>query len=80
MKIELSLENVERILAALETEKIKFKEEIKAIDDFITGTGEIMDSRDSYQDLLQVEVDALDEMSEYLGEINDANKDTEETE
>lgn len=80
MEIELSTENIERILAALATERTRYDEEVKAIDDFITGTCGIMESRDSYLTLLREEEDALHNLALYFGEINDANKDEEESE
>jgi len=81
MKIELSVEDLEAILAALGTDEDKIEEEIKSVDNFsFIGTCSRMESRDSYLNELKEDLSYLTALSCRLGEILDANKETEETE
>ena len=80
MKIELSVENLERIIAALESEEVRISDEIKSVDNFTTGTGALMESRDSFITELKEEKESLSKLSLYLCEVFDANDQTEETE
>jgi len=80
MKIELSVENLERIIAALESEEIRIDEEIKSVDNFTTGTGALMEARVSFITELKEEKEALSELGMHLCEVFDANDQEEETE
>ena len=81
MKIELSVEDLEAILAALGTDEDKIEEEIKSVDNFsFIGTCSRVESRDSYLNELKEDLSYLTALSCRLGEILDANKETEETE
>lgn len=81
MKIELSVEDLEAILAALGTDEDKIAEEIKSVDNFsFIGTCSRMDSRNSYLNELKEDLSYLTALMCRLGEILDANTKTEEPE
>ena len=81
MKIELSVEDLEAILAALGTDEDKIGEEIKSVENFsFIGTCSRMESRDSYLNELKEALSYLTALSCRLGEILDANTEEEETE
>lgn len=81
MKIELSVEDLEAILAALGTDEDKIAEEIKSVENFsYIGTCSRMDSRNSYLNELKEDLSNLTALMCRLGEILDANTKDEETE
>lgn len=74
MKIEFSLEDLKRIMAALETEEDQLNAEIKSIENFeMIGTCSRMDSRQTYLAELKEELSILAALGCRLGEVCDAN-------
>lgn len=81
MKIELSVKDLETILAALGTDEDKIGEEIKSVDNFsFIGTCSRIESRDSYLNELKEDLSYLTALSCRLGEILDAHQEQEENE
>ena len=74
MKIEFSVEDLKRILAALGTEEDQLNAEIKSIENFeFIGTCSLMESRENYLVDLKEELSILAALACRLGEVCDAN-------